>query len=481
MPVQTIKRVLPATLMQLGVFAFVETLLFRPFSFAPSFWEQPTSSSPLFLILAVIASMLAWAGLFYLASRFFTRAIRTIIGISVFALPLLASGMLLASALIDTTTDEPQVMLSTLVAVMLGVASIAQFTEFTYELPMNSSDLLLSIGGSMLIAALLSFLALLLSNDYFICLLLLCAVMLVSGGYSLARMKRARETTLIDVAPSSLDADVGDSNESLSSSNLPAVMIPIILVSLVCAAFLGLDWIDHSSDSTRIRPALMLVALVAAACFIVLLRWYWRKVASVDALLIAMAAPLLIPLLVAVFGSVEGVTALLTIGLVSNLLLFCLGWIASLLLAGYDARFESVRPAFICAFLTAYGISAALSTILRSHMRVQMLAVVAICWMLYLIFYLARKNRSTGSGAQPADGTLSKALRQKCERLAEDRQLSARETELLPLLSIGLSGTAIGNRLCISPKTVKTHRYNIYAKLGIHSHEELLALIEPDI
>jgi DNA-binding NarL/FixJ family response regulator len=47
--------------------------------------------------------------------------------------------------------------------------------------------------------------------------------------------------------------------------------------------------------------------------------------------------------------------------------------------------------------------------------------------------------------------------------------LSIREMEVFPLLADGLSVREIADRLCISPKTVETHKYNIMEKLGIES------------
>jgi DNA-binding NarL/FixJ family response regulator len=50
--------------------------------------------------------------------------------------------------------------------------------------------------------------------------------------------------------------------------------------------------------------------------------------------------------------------------------------------------------------------------------------------------------------------------------------LSAREKEILSLLVDGLSYKAIGDRLFISPHTVRTHLKNIYEKLHVHSKSE---------
>ena len=56
--------------------------------------------------------------------------------------------------------------------------------------------------------------------------------------------------------------------------------------------------------------------------------------------------------------------------------------------------------------------------------------------------------------------------------------ISPREQEVLVLLVQGLSNQHIGETLYISPNTVKTHIRNIYAKLGVSSRYELLALVQ---
>jgi len=54
--------------------------------------------------------------------------------------------------------------------------------------------------------------------------------------------------------------------------------------------------------------------------------------------------------------------------------------------------------------------------------------------------------------------------------------LSPRERQVAQLILRGHSGISIGAHLGISTTTVKTHRKNLYAKLGIASHFELFSL-----
>ena len=87
---------------------------------------------------------------------------------------------------------------------------------------------------------------------------------------------------------------------------------------------------------------------------------------------------------------------------------------------------------------------------------------------------------------------LQKAVRQHVrsrERLRTDReareryaQLSEREREVLSLIVAGLTNKEIGRALALSPRTVETHRANLFAKLGAESLAQLIrryaALVE---
>jgi len=54
--------------------------------------------------------------------------------------------------------------------------------------------------------------------------------------------------------------------------------------------------------------------------------------------------------------------------------------------------------------------------------------------------------------------------------------LSLREREIFQLLAEGRTSKAIAGQLCISPKTVESHKYNVMAKLDIQSMTELIKM-----
>jgi DNA-binding NarL/FixJ family response regulator len=60
--------------------------------------------------------------------------------------------------------------------------------------------------------------------------------------------------------------------------------------------------------------------------------------------------------------------------------------------------------------------------------------------------------------------------------LLERRGVSRRETEILELLVQGLSNQQIARRLFIEPKTVKNHVNRIFAKLGVTSRPQAIAV-----
>ncbi|MDR1185077.1 MAG: helix-turn-helix transcriptional regulator [Coriobacteriales bacterium] len=57
-------------------------------------------------------------------------------------------------------------------------------------------------------------------------------------------------------------------------------------------------------------------------------------------------------------------------------------------------------------------------------------------------------------------------------------KLSHREQEVLLLLVKGRNRASISKTLYISDNTTRTHMKNIYRKMGIHSHQELLDIME---
>jgi DNA-binding CsgD family transcriptional regulator len=68
--------------------------------------------------------------------------------------------------------------------------------------------------------------------------------------------------------------------------------------------------------------------------------------------------------------------------------------------------------------------------------------------------------------------------KKKIEVVVREKKLSPRQKEVMKLLAKGRDAKYIMNHFVISRATAKTHIYNLYRKLGVHSRQELLSLIE---
>lgn len=66
--------------------------------------------------------------------------------------------------------------------------------------------------------------------------------------------------------------------------------------------------------------------------------------------------------------------------------------------------------------------------------------------------------------------------RHRADRQARERhaQLSEREREVLGMIVAGLTNKEIGRALSLSPRTVESHRANLFAKLGAESLAQLI-------
>lgn len=69
-------------------------------------------------------------------------------------------------------------------------------------------------------------------------------------------------------------------------------------------------------------------------------------------------------------------------------------------------------------------------------------------------------------------------LKLKCVRLAKDFRLTAKETEVLTMVARGKRAGEIADGMHVSINTVRSHIQHAYAKLGVHSVDDLNALLK---
>lgn len=82
-------------------------------------------------------------------------------------------------------------------------------------------------------------------------------------------------------------------------------------------------------------------------------------------------------------------------------------------------------------------------------------------------------------GAVPApEAPTETSIEERCAELGAVGGLTERETEIFAMLARGRNGQYVMEHYVISRNTVKSHVKHIYAKLNVHSQQELIDLVE---
>lgn len=84
--------------------------------------------------------------------------------------------------------------------------------------------------------------------------------------------------------------------------------------------------------------------------------------------------------------------------------------------------------------------------------------------------YATTSNTTVSSTASPFE--------ERCHAIATSHHLSTREEEVMVLLARGNTRASIAKKLFISENTVRAHAKSIYAKLYIHSKQQLINLVD---
>ena len=75
-------------------------------------------------------------------------------------------------------------------------------------------------------------------------------------------------------------------------------------------------------------------------------------------------------------------------------------------------------------------------------------------------------------------GMSSESPEKRCQQIAAENGLAQQETEVFALLARGRDVGYICQEPYIARNTANAHRKSIYTKLGIHSQQDLLSLVE---
>jgi DNA-binding CsgD family transcriptional regulator len=106
-------------------------------------------------------------------------------------------------------------------------------------------------------------------------------------------------------------------------------------------------------------------------------------------------------------------------------------------------------------------------------MALSMAFILLVGSFIYFSSLAFRRTTTHGSDWNP-----NNARREVCASLATQHQLTAREAEVLYLISQGHSIRRIAGDLCISISTAQTHAKSLYRKVDVHSKQEIIDFVD---
>ena len=106
-------------------------------------------------------------------------------------------------------------------------------------------------------------------------------------------------------------------------------------------------------------------------------------------------------------------------------------------------------------------------------------AFVAFLWLGFRRFsFEAAIDGIEKPTATVGDRTREASLDEACAAIGKAHGLTGRETEIFAMMARGRNVSFVQEHFVISRNTVKTHVKRIYKKLGVHSQQELIDLVE---
>lgn len=95
----------------------------------------------------------------------------------------------------------------------------------------------------------------------------------------------------------------------------------------------------------------------------------------------------------------------------------------------------------------------------------------------YLVYAYLFPERSLARALDVMPRRVKRPFQERCRALARGAGLSEREFEIMMYFAKGRDAAYIQRELVLTHSTISSHRQHIYAKLGVHSQQELLSLL----
>ena len=108
------------------------------------------------------------------------------------------------------------------------------------------------------------------------------------------------------------------------------------------------------------------------------------------------------------------------------------------------------------------------------------LVLLLVCSIILLRLVHETENNALQAPAPVLEDPIGSPLRpfhQAIQSLSVQHMLTAQESNVLAQLAQGLNAKSISEAMTLSTNTIRSHMRNVYAKLGVHSQQELINLV----
>ena len=173
-----------------------------------------------------------------------------------------------------------------------------------------------------------------------------------------------------------------------------------------------------------------------------------------------------------------------------NTLFNMIAWMVLIAMASRNNRGAVAALAWgrgVSSLGTTLGAAVGIQANVLSDGNMEVLEVFSAALVLMFVGYALIGLKDFGfedaiNGIVPVDDAAAKTPQvtfdERCAAIAAAYSLTPRELEVFRMLARGRDAAYIQEQLVVSRNTVKAHVKHIYAKLGIHSHQDLIDLVE---
>ena len=277
-----------------------------------------------------------------------------------------------------------------------------------------------------------------------------------------------------------------------STHHFRLVLVAIVLFAFVFGATSGTTAYVVSASVTR-----EFQMQAAVSSFVVSLAFFVLLFVSGKTVELSTLGRALMPILAVLFllhnvvhGSLGGLLPVITLGFWQVIQVFLMLLLIDIARSGV-ASLSFVFPTGWSVACFGFALGALFGQCMSALFGVEESAVQSIAAGLTIVAVLASsalgaaryphaKPAVQAASAQddPSGDSAIDPIAHACDELVERYELSSREREVFELLARGNTRASIGERLFISENTVRVHVKNIYAKLHIHSKQQLIDIVD---